>query len=40
MLSLLYGPILTSIHDYCKNYSFDYMDLCQQSDAAMKFPTL
>ena len=21
-----------SIHDYCKNYSFDYTDLCQQSD--------
>ena len=39
-LSLLYGPILTSVHDYWKNYSFDHMDLCQQSDAAMKFPTL
>ena len=39
-LSLLYGPILTSTHDYWKNYSFDYMDLCQQSDAAMKLPTL
>ena len=24
-LSLLYGPTLTSIHDYCKNHSFDYM---------------
>ena len=23
-LSLLYGPTLTSIHDYWKNYSFDY----------------
>ena len=23
MLSLLYGPILTSIHDYWKNHSFD-----------------
>ena len=30
-LSLLYSPILTSIHDYWKNHSFDYMDLCQQS---------
>ena len=30
--SLLYGPILTSIHDYWKNDSFDYMDFCQQSD--------
>ena len=26
-LSLLYGPNLTSIHDYWKNHSFDYMDL-------------
>ena len=32
VLSLLYGPTLTSIHDYWKNHSFDYMDLCQQSD--------
>ena len=31
-LSLLYGPALTSVHDYWKNYSFDYADLCQQSD--------
>ena len=22
MLSLLYGPTLTSVHDYCKNHSF------------------
>ena len=28
-LSRLYGPTLTSIHDYWKNYSFDYADLCQ-----------
>ena len=28
MLSLLYGPTLTSKHDYWKNHSFDYMDLC------------
>ena len=27
-LSLLYGPTLTSIHDYWKNYSFDYTDFC------------
>ena len=26
-LSLLYGPALTSIHDYWKNHSFDYTDL-------------
>ena len=31
VLSLLYVPILTSIHDYWKNDSFDYMDLCQWS---------
>ena len=31
VLSLLYGPTLTSIHDYWKNHSFDYMDLCWQS---------
>ena len=29
-LSLLYGPTLTSMHDYWKNHSFDYMDLCWQ----------
>ena len=27
VLSLLYGPTLTSTHDYGKNHSFDYMDL-------------
>ena len=32
MLSLLYGPTLTSIYDYWKGHSFDYTDLCQQSD--------
>ena len=26
--SLFYGPDLTSVHDYWKNHSFDYMDLC------------
>ena len=31
LLSLLYGPSLTSIHDYWKNHSFDYMDLGQHS---------
>ena len=29
-LSLLYGPILISIHDYWENDSFDYTDLCWQ----------
>ena len=28
----LYGPTLTSIHDYWKNHSFEYMDLCQESN--------
>ena len=32
VLSLLYGPTLTSIHNYWKKHSFHYMDLCQQSD--------
>ena len=27
-----YGPTITSIHDYLKNHSFDYMNLCWQSD--------
>ena len=26
---LLHGPTITSIHDYWKNHSFDYTDLCQ-----------
>ena len=30
-LSLLYGPSPTSVRDYWKNYSFDYMDLCWQN---------
>ena len=34
VLSFLYGPTLTSIHDYCKNHSFDYMDLCWQSNVS------
>ena len=28
----LYGPALTTVHDYWRDHSFDYMDLCQQSD--------
>ena len=32
--SLLYGPTLTSIHDYWKSHSFDYIDLCQQSNVS------
>ena len=34
VLSLLYGPTLTSIHGYWKNYSFDYMDFCWQNDVS------
>ena len=34
VLSLLYGPTLTSIHNYQKIHSFDYMDLCRQSDVS------
>ena len=30
-LSFLCGPTLTSIHDYWKKHSFDYMDFCWQS---------
>ena len=33
--SLLYGPILTSTHDYWKNHNFDYMGLCWQSDVSL-----
>ena len=33
-LSLLYGPPLTSVHDYWKNHRFDYTDLCRQSDVS------
>ena len=31
-LSLLYGPTLTSIHDYWKNHSFNETDLCRPSN--------
>ena len=34
VLSLLYGPTLTPIHDYWKNHSFVYTDLCHQSDVS------
>ena len=30
ILSLLFGSTLTSVHDYWKNYSFDYTDLCRK----------
>ena len=31
-LCLPYCPTLTSLHDYWKDHSLDYPDLCQQSD--------
>ena len=34
VLSFFYGPALTSIHDYWKNHSLDYMDLCWQSNVS------
>ena len=34
-LSLLYGPSLTSIDNYWKNHSSDYMYLCWQSDVSV-----
>ena len=30
-LSFLYSPTVTSLHDYQKNHSIDYLDLCWQS---------
>ena len=34
VLSFLYSLILTSIHDYWKNHSFDHTDLCWQCDVS------
>ena len=34
VLSFLCSPNLTSIHDYHRNHSFDYMDLCWQSNVS------
>ena len=34
VLNLLYGPSLTSIHDYWESHSFDYTDHCWQSNAS------
>ena len=33
-LTFLYSPTLTSIHDHWKNHSFDYTDLCWQSNVS------
>ena len=35
VLRFLYSPTLTSIHDYGKNHSFDYMDLWRQSNLSV-----
>ena len=32
--AFFYGPTLTSIHNYWKNHSFDYTDLCWQRDGS------
>ena len=34
VLSFLYSPTLTSIHDHWKSHSFDKMDLCWKSDVS------
>ena len=31
-LTFLYGPTLTSVHEYWKNHNFDYMQLSQKKD--------
>ena len=33
-LGILYGPVHTSTRDYWKNHSFDYKDLCGQSNVS------
>ena len=32
--SLLYSPTLISVHNYWKNHSFDYMEICWQTDVS------
>ena len=34
VLSFLYSPSLTSIHDHWENHNFDYVDLCWQSNVS------
>ena len=34
VFSFLYGSTLIFIHDYWKNHSLDYMDICWQSDVS------
>ena len=33
-LSLFYCPALTSAHNYWRNHSFNYVDICQQSNVS------
>ena len=40
MLSLLYGPTLTSVYNYWKNHSCDYKDLCLSKVMSLLFNTL
>ena len=35
VLSFLYGPSLTPIHDYWEKHRFDYMDISWQSDVCI-----
>ena len=35
VLSLLYGPTLTCVHDYWQKHHFDYMGLCLKSDISV-----
>ena len=35
VLSFLYSPTLTSIHDHWKNHSLDWTDLCWQSNVSV-----
>ena len=40
MLSFLYDPNFTTIHDSWKNHTFDYMDLCWQKVMCLLFNML
>ena len=35
MLSFLYSPTLIPMHEYWKNHSFDWMDLCSQTKSLL-----
>ena len=36
-LSFVFGSTLTSVHDHWKNHSFDYRDLCGQSNVSAAY---